>query len=90
MMELLHKDEEIRTLSLVMVEGVAVKHTGDAKHVYKMNLPLNVEVAKLLFAILSIDDTLPKRKKPRLDNEEVVQPVLDRNIGRDLDKRYII
>lgn len=52
--------------------GKPCMHKGAAKKIYKLKLPMKVEVAQALFALLSVDDTLPKgsRKKKRKKEKE--------------------
>lgn len=67
MTELLNKNNVIRARALLIDEqGNALKHTGLASRVFKLRLPMEVETAKLLFAMLSIDTSLPKRKRPEM------------------------
>ena len=64
MTEILNKLEDIRTRSLITdSNNVALKHMGEAAKVYKLQLPMSSETAQLLFAAISIDDSLPKNKK---------------------------
>ena len=64
MTELLHKDPRIREKSIVVDgDGIGVKHTGEASKVYRLIFPLTVDVGKLLFALLSVDDTTLPRKR---------------------------
>ena len=67
MTNILNSDPELRFKSLETVETVngriAQKHTGEAREIFKMKLPPNPETAQLLFAAISIDDTLPKKRK---------------------------
>ena len=70
---ILNKDEDIRKEALVTNEdGEAIKHTGEAKDIYVMKLPIDVAVAKLLFAAISIDEDLPKRGNKRKRRDEII------------------
>jgi hypothetical protein len=40
-------------------------HTGGAFKLMKLRLPIELETAQILFAALSIDETLPKKKRVR-------------------------
>ena len=42
---------------------MAVKHVGKAAKIFKLKLPMTAEVGQLLFAAISIDDSLPKSKR---------------------------
>jgi hypothetical protein len=61
--EVLNRDAEVRSKTLEVDDnGIALMHTGDAKRLYKLKLPMSVEAAELLFAAISVDDTLPKKR----------------------------
>ena len=45
--------------------GNYCKHSGMAKEVYKLILPIKCHIAKLLFAQISIDDSLPRKGRKR-------------------------
>jgi hypothetical protein len=83
MTEILNKDAEIRRLALVCTEDslqtddpVAVKHVGKAAKIFKLRLPMTAEVGKLLFAAISIDESLPKLKRQGV----VVMPIPETEI----------
>jgi hypothetical protein len=65
MTEILNSFATIREEALVFVDGVPVKHTGEASKIFKLKLPMTVNVSKLLFAAISVDETLPKKKRRR-------------------------
>ena len=63
---LFNAGDDIAEASLVQDdEGNYLKHNGMAKEVYKLKLPIDCDVAKLLFAQISIDDTLPRKSKKK-------------------------
>jgi len=54
----------VRAVALQLdARGNAIEHTGDARGVFRLNLPLVPATAKLLFAAISVDTTLPKRRR---------------------------
>ena len=70
MTTLLNDIGELRPRALILEDegdptSNALKHTGDASDVYKLVLPMEPEVGRLLFAALSIDPTLPKPRRGR-------------------------
>ena len=65
--------EGIRELAIEWENGTPMRHSGQASKILKLKLPMTVDVARSLFALLSIDDTLPKRKRKRTDNVEEVE-----------------
>ena len=77
MTDILNHSPELRNQSLECNEdGTAKKHTGMASNIFKLKLPVTVDTAKLLFAALSIDDSLPRAaKKRRLQQSHSEEPV---------------
>ena len=75
MTKILNSDEQLRVKALETVQTVngpvAKKHTGTAKNIYKLKLPITTEVAQLLFAAISIDDSLPKKRKRTYEENDV-------------------
>lgn len=71
---LLNKHDELRSLTLEVDEnGRAIEHIGKAKGVYRMKFPMQVEHARLLFALISVDESLSgrgRKRKRRMDCEE--------------------
>ena len=53
--------------------GNAIEHPGTARVVYRLNLPMLPATAKRLFAAISVDTSLPKKR--RRDREDVGQEV---------------
>ena len=54
---------DVRAVALQLdAHGNAIEHTGDARGVYRLNLPITPPTAKLLFAAISVDTTLPKKR----------------------------
>ena len=67
MTEILNRADDIRIRTLVTDEnGTAQKHIGEASKIFKLQLPMSEETAQLLFAAISIDDSLPKKRKTSL------------------------
>ena len=66
--KILDRIEGVRESALDLgADGVAMEHTGKARGVKRMNLPITHDTAEILFAAISIDDSLVKRKKQRTD-----------------------
>ena len=64
MTEILNRSEDIRIRTLMTdANKNALKYIGEAAKVYKLQLPMSSETAQLLFAAISIDDSLPKKRK---------------------------
>ena len=62
MTAILNRNPEIRQRTLITNdENEAQRHLSKASNIFKLQLPMTAESAKLLFAALSIDDTLPKK-----------------------------
>ena len=56
--------DDIRRQALVLdAHGKPLCHSGKAKDVFKLQLPMDVDIAKILFALISVDDSLPKKRK---------------------------
>jgi len=58
-------------------DGVAMNHTGEAHHILKLKLPMSELVGKLLFAAVSIDGNLPRKRKRGNDNAEAEAENID-------------
>lgn len=70
---LLKDNEELRVLTLELDEnGDPMSHVGKAKGVFRMKLPMRVEHARLLFALISVDESLARRGRRRKTPQEVV------------------
>ena len=66
MMRLLNECDDIRSDCLIMDDNnKPMQHSGIASGIFKMKLPISCETAQLLFAMISIDDTLPKQSVHR-------------------------
>lgn len=72
MTEILLKFPELHEEAFICENRIPLKHTGEASKVYKLKLPISVNIATKLFGAISIDDTLPSRKRKRSDDEETV------------------
>ena len=44
-------------------DGNALMHNGKAKAIHKLQLPIDVATAKRIFALISVDEELPKKKR---------------------------
>lgn len=69
---ILYKFPELHEEAFICENGIPLKHTGEANKIYKLKLPITVNIATKLFGAISIDDTLPTRKRKRSDDEETV------------------
>jgi hypothetical protein len=83
-------EEEIRQEALELDEnGAAISHLGLATGVLRLKLPISVLTATRLFAAISVDESLPKQKRARREEEEVFEEDLDeleaqQNPGKDM------
>ncbi len=64
---LLNKLENRATFLVFDEENNPVYYTGSADKIIKMVLPMEKNIGQLLFAMLSIDDTLPKKRKAAVE-----------------------
>ena len=56
--------DNVRELALELDQhGNAIEHTGTARGVYRLNLPMLLATAKRLFAAISVDTSLPKKRR---------------------------
>jgi len=63
MSRILWSIQEIRQSALFLTpDGQPQEHTGDATGVYKLKLPISVSTAQRLFAAISVDPTLAKKR----------------------------
>ena len=61
---LLWKNVALRELALELdAEGQGIEHTGQARGVFRLKMPVEVKTAKLLFALVSVSTTLPRQSK---------------------------
>ena len=94
--------DEIRLESLELDEqGKAIEHFGDAVRDLKLKLPIFKETAQFLFAAISVDESLPKkRRRLRLQQplaspqqETLVKPFPNNNVSirfhQNLHARYL-
>ena len=44
-------------------DGNALMHSGKAKAIHKLKLPIDVATAKRLLTLISVDENLPKKKR---------------------------
>jgi hypothetical protein len=62
--ELLEKVPELKAQALELdANGNARKYKGEASNILRLKLPMSPETAQALFALISIDTTLPKKRK---------------------------
>jgi len=64
---------DVRAVALQLdAFGNAIEHTGEARGVYRLNLPMVPATAKLLFAAISVDTSLPKkRNRGRVEDDHI-------------------
>jgi hypothetical protein len=68
MCKLIFENTELRSSALENDgNGNFYKHTGDADKLYKLQLPMAVSTARYLFAMISINPNLARRKKRNLE-----------------------
>jgi len=71
MSRILWSIEETRaTIFHLEDDGQPKEHTGDARGVYKLRLPISAITAQRLFAAISIDPTLARKKKRKANDDE--------------------
>lgn len=69
-------------------DGAPTYHSGQANKVHKIALPLLVTDAQRLFGIISVDETLPsKRKRGNVDNVDVINEGNNNNNFDETDPR---
>jgi len=77
--------DNVRELALELDQhGNAIEHTGTARGVYRLNLPMLPATAKRLFAAISVDTSLPKKR--RRDREDVGQEVAMNDMEENVDR----
>ena len=70
MTHMLYSSNDLRLRAIEHDEnGEPIKHTGMAKDVYKLKFPITVEIGQYLFALISVDPSLPRRKRGRQEIE---------------------
>jgi len=66
---------DVRALALELdADGNAIEHIGAARGIYRLHLPMRPDTARRLFAAISVDTSLPKKKRRDDDNAEAVPP----------------
>jgi len=61
---ILNNIDDLRSDVLVLNDrGEAEKHTGRAKEIYKLKFPVTAETGQYLFAAISIDGNLPRKRR---------------------------
>jgi len=83
MFTLLYQNRALRVEAFEHDEdGNVLKHTGQAEKLFKLRLPMNVSTAKYLFAMISINPNLVKKKKrnreeAEIDNDADIDPAIN-------------
>jgi len=86
------KGLDIRAIALVLdANGNAVEHTGTARGVYRLILPMSPDTARRLIAAVLVDTSLPSKKRRLGVEDEIDEEVIARdaseerlNLGRNL------
>lgn len=82
MTRILDSIEDIRAEALELDEfDRPKKHIGSARNVLRLKLPISVDTARCLFAAISIDESLPKRRKKR--NVDQINHIAEDENGRE-------
>jgi hypothetical protein len=81
MTQILMRCPDLYSKAFVCVDGVPQKHTGEGNQIYKLRLPLDVDVGTALFAAISIDENLPLRKRKTFDDSATVVTTVEENAG---------
>jgi hypothetical protein len=92
MARLFDKCDHIRESALEMDnDGKPLQYSGKAAGLYKFKLPITCENARLLFAMISMDDTLPRKRGKRAmaihniaDDEDIDDADIALDPGRNL------
>ncbi len=72
--EILISIEDLRAEALMLDEnGVALRHTGDARNVLKLRFLMTERTTRLLFAAISIDGSLPKERGGAARNNAIIK-----------------
>ena len=77
--------DNVRELALELDQhGNAIEHTGTARGVYRLNLPMLPATAKRLFAAISVDTSLPKKRRREREDvgQEVAMNDMEENVHR--------
>jgi hypothetical protein len=65
-----HETLRVETLELDDSTGEVKKHTGRANKLHVIKMPMEIDHAKCLFGLVSIDTSLPKKRKALVMDEE--------------------
>jgi len=64
---------DVRALALELdADGNAIEHIGAARGIYRLHLPMRPDTARRLFAAISVDTSLPKKRRRIDDDAEAV------------------
>ena len=75
---------DIRAMALVLdANGNAVEHTGTARGVYRLILPMSPDTARRLFAAISVDTSLPRKKRRLGIEDEIDEEVIARDANEE-------
>lgn len=82
MTQILMRCPDLYSKAFVCVDGVPQKHIGEGNQIYKLKLPLDVDVGTALFAAISIDENLPLRKRRKVkDSATALVTAVEENAG---------
>ena len=69
---------------LETVDGVACRHTGAAKDIFVLKLPITKNIGELLFAHISVSGHLAKGHRGQTREVEIAATEDDENLGTNL------
>jgi hypothetical protein len=68
MIDILANNVNLKDMALESEDGNLIKHTGLASKLWKLKLPMSPDVAKYLFASISVDDTVTIHCPKKVEN----------------------
>ena len=75
---------DIRAMALVLdANENAVEHTGTARGLYRLILPMSPDTARRLFAAISVDTSLPRKKRRLGIEDEIDEEVIARDANEE-------
>ena len=70
--DIIFRNKTILGTMLVIEDGSYVKYSGRAQNIWKLVLPVDADMAKKLFAIISCDPSLARKSRKRKRDEDEV------------------
>ena len=72
MTKILNENPALRSMALELDENdEPIRHAGEAKKVFKIKFPMAITTARYLFAQISIDTSLPRKKRGQIIEAEL-------------------